>query len=307
MLKSRNLIQPEDFTVEEIDEVLSLGQRIMKNPEKYIHVCDGKLLATLFYEPSTRTRLSFESAMNRLGGRVVGFSDPKASSTSKGETLQDTMRTVSNYVDIIAMRHPVAGAAAEAVEACSVPFINAGDGGNQHPTQTLTDLLTIKTLKGNLSGHTVGLCGDLKYGRTVHSLVKAMSRYPDTKFVFIAPDELKMPDSVKEAIKGHEFVETNDLESAIPDLDILYMTRVQRERFDDIEEYERLKDTYILNKEKLTDAKEDMLILHPLPRVNEISTDVDDDKRAVYFEQAKFGMYVRIALIMKLLGIKDPE
>ena len=245
--------------------------------------------------------------MNRLGGRVVGFSDPKASSTSKGETLQDTMRTVSNYVDIIAMRHPVAGAAAEAVEACSVPFINAGDGGNQHPTQTLTDLLTIKTLKGNLSGHTVGLCGDLKYGRTVHSLVKAMSRYPDTKFVFIAPDELKMPDSVKEAIKGHEFVETNDLESAIPDLDILYMTRVQRERFDDIEEYERLKDTYILNKEKLTDAKEDMLILHPLPRVNEISTDVDDDKRAVYFEQAKFGMYVRMALIMKLLGIKDPE
>ena len=281
MLKSRNLIQPEDFTVEEIDEVLALGQRIMKNPEKYIHVCDGKLLATLFYEPSTRTRLSFESAMNRLGGRIVGFSDPKASSTAKGETLQDTMRIVS--------------------------FINAGDGGNQHPTQTLTDLLTIKTLKGNLSGHTVGLCGDLKYGRTVHSLVKAMSRYPDTKFVFIAPDELKMPDSVKEAIKGHEFVETNDLESAIPGLDILYMTRVQRERFDDIEEYERLKDTYILNKEKLTDAKEDMLILHPLPRVNEISTDVDDDKRAVYFEQAKFGMYVRMALIMKLLGIKDPE
>ncbi|WP_300282718.1 aspartate carbamoyltransferase [Peptacetobacter sp.] len=307
MLKSRNLIQPEDFTVEEIEEILALGQRIMKNPEKYIHVCDGKLLATLFYEPSTRTRLSFESAMNRLGGRIVGFSDPNASSTSKGETLQDTMRTVSNYVDIIAMRHPVAGAAAEAVEACSVPFINAGDGGNQHPTQTLTDLLTIKTLKGNLENHTIGLCGDLKYGRTVHSLVKAMSRYSNTKFVFIAPDELKMPDSVKEAIKGHDFVETNDLESAIPQLDILYMTRVQRERFDDIEEYERLKDTYILNKEKLSEAKEDMLILHPLPRVNEISTDVDDDKRAVYFEQAKFGMYVRMALIMKLLGIKDPE
>lgn len=307
MLKSRNLIQPEDFTVEEIDEILSLGQRIMENPEKYIHVCDGKLLATLFYEPSTRTRLSFESAMNRLGGRIVGFSDPNASSTSKGETLQDTMRTVSNYVDIIAMRHPVAGAAAEAVEACSVPFINAGDGGNQHPTQTLTDLLTIKTLKGNLENHTIGLCGDLKYGRTVHSLVKAMSRYSNTKFVFIAPDELKMPDSVKEAIKGHDFVETNDLESAIPNLDILYMTRVQRERFDDIEEYERLKDTYILNKEKLSDAKDDMLILHPLPRVNEISTDVDDDKRAVYFKQAKFGMYVRMALIMKLLGIKDPE
>lgn len=307
MLKSRNLIQPEDFTVEEIDEILALGQRIMENPEKYIHVCDGKLLATLFYEPSTRTRLSFESAMNRLGGRIVGFSDPNASSTSKGETLQDTMRTVSNYVDIIAMRHPVAGAASEAVKACSVPFINAGDGGNQHPTQTLTDLLTIKTLKGNLENHTIGLCGDLKYGRTVHSLVKAMSRYSNTKFVFIAPDELKMPDSVKEAIKGHDFVETNDLESAIPQLDILYMTRVQRERFDDIEEYERLKDTYILNKEKLSDAKEDMLILHPLPRVNEISTDVDDDKRAVYFEQAKFGMYVRMALIMKLLGIKDPE
>lgn len=307
MLKSRNLIQPEDFTVEEIEEILSLGQRIMKNPEKYIHVCDGKLLATLFYEPSTRTRLSFESAMNRLGGRIVGFSDPNASSTSKGETLQDTMRTVSNYVDIIAMRHPVAGAAAEAVEACNVPFINAGDGGNQHPTQTLTDLLTIKTLKGNLEDHTIGLCGDLKYGRTVHSLVKAMSRYSNTKFVFIAPDELKMPDSVKEAIKGHDFVETNDLESAIPNLDILYMTRVQRERFDDIEEYERLKDTYILNKEKLSDAKDDMLILHPLPRVNEISTDVDDDKRAVYFKQAKFGMYVRMALIMKLLGIKDPE
>ena len=307
MLKSRNLIRPADFTVEEIYEILELGQRIMKNPEKFIHVCDGKLMATLFFEPSTRTRLSFESAMNRLGGRIVGFSDPGASSTTKGETLQDTIKIVSNYVDIIAMRHPVAGAADEAIKTASVPLINAGDGGNQHPTQTLTDLLTILSLKGTLEGHKIGLCGDLKYGRTVHSLVKAMSRYTGTEFVFIAPEELKMPDSVKESIKGHEFSETTDLESSIADLDILYMTRVQRERFDDIEEYERLKDTYVLDREKMKNAKEDMIVLHPLPRVNEISTDVDDDKRAVYFEQAKFGMYVRMALIMKLLGIEEPK
>lgn len=307
MLKSRSLIRPEDFTVEEIDEVLELANRIIENPEKFIHVCDGKLMATLFFEPSTRTRLSFESAMNRLGGRVVGFSDPGASSTTKGETLQDTIKTVSNYVDIIAMRHPVAGAAKEAVEVCPRPFINAGDGGNQHPTQTLTDLLTIKSLRGTLEGHTIGLCGDLKYGRTVHSLTKAMSRYKGTKFVFIAPEELKMPDYVKEAIAGHDFVETTDLESSIPDLDILYMTRVQRERFDDIEQYERLKDTYILNAEKMKSAKENMLVLHPLPRVNEISTDVDSDERAVYFKQAGYGMYVRMALIMKLLGIEEPK
>ena len=303
MLKSRNLIQPEDFSVREIDEILNLAEDIMKNPSAYSRVCEGKLMATLFYEPSTRTRLSFEAAMKRLGGEIIGFSEPNSSSVAKGESLADTMRVVSGYVDLIVMRHPVAGAAAEAIKYTSVPFINAGDGGNQHPTQTLTDLLTIKSLKGTLNNHTIGLCGDLKHGRTVHSLVKAMTRYEDNRFVFISPEELKMPVYIKDKIKSYSYYETTQLEQSLRNLDLLYMTRIQRERFTDAEEYERLKDTYILDKEKMEHAKEDMLVLHPLPRVNEISTDVDDDERAVYFKQATYGMYVRMALIIKLLGI----
>ncbi|CEN92120.1 Aspartate carbamoyltransferase (Aspartate transcarbamylase) (ATCase) [[Clostridium] sordellii] len=306
-LKGRNLIQPEDFSINEIDEILSLSQNIIDNPSKYSSVCEGNLLATLFYEPSTRTRFSFEAAMNRLGGRVIGFSEPKSSSTAKGETLEDTMETVSCYADAIVMRHPRAGSALEASRFARVPFINAGDGGNQHPTQTLTDILTIKSLKGRLENHTIGLCGDLKNGRTVHSLVKAMSRYKDTKFVFIAPEELKMPDYIKEAIKGHDYIETNNLDEVIGELDVLYMTRVQQERFENKDEYERLKDYYILTAEKMKKAKSDMLVMHPLPRVNEIDTEVDKDKRAVYFDQAKFGMYVRMALIMKLLGVDANE
>ena len=303
MLKSRNLIQPEDFSVREIDEILNLAEDIMKNPSAYSRVCEGKLMATLFYEPSTRTRLSFEAAMKRLGGEIIGFSEPNSSSVAKGESLADTMRVVSGYVDIIVMRHPVAGAAAEAIKYASVPFINAGDGGNQHPTQTLTDLLTIKSLKGTLNNHTIGLCGDLKHGRTVPSLVKAMTRYEDNRFVFISPEELEMPVYIKDKIKSYSYYETTQLEQSLRSLDLLYMTRIQRERFTDAEEYERLKDTYILDKEKMEHAKEDMLVLHPLPRVNEISTDVDDDERAVYFKQATYGMYVRMALIIKLLGI----
>ncbi|MCQ4698481.1 aspartate carbamoyltransferase [Paeniclostridium sordellii] len=306
-LKGRNLIQPEDFSINEIDEILSLSQNIIDNPSKYSSVCEGNLLATLFYEPSTRTRFSFEAAMNRLGGRVIGFSEPKSSSTAKGETLEDTMETVSCYADAIVMRHPRAGSALEASRFARVPFINAGDGGNQHPTQTLTDILTIKSLKGKLENHTIGLCGDLKNGRTVHSLVKAMSRYKDTKFVFIAPEELKMPEYIKEAIKGHDYIETNNLDEVIGELDVLYMTRVQQERFENKDEYERLKDYYILTAEKMKKAKSDMLVMHPLPRVNEIDTEVDKDKRAVYFDQAKFGMYVRMALIMKLLGVDANE
>lgn len=303
MLKSRNLIQPEDFSVREIDEILNLAEDIMKNPSAYSRVCEGKLMATLFYEPSTRTRLSFEAAMKRLGGEIIGFSEPNSSSVAKGESLADTMRVVSGYVDLIVMRHPVAGAAAEAIKYTSVPFINAGDGGNQHPTQTLTDLLTIKSIKGTLNNHTIGLCGDLKHGRTVHSLVKAMTRYEDNRFVFISPEELEMPVYIKDKIKSYSYYETTQLEQSLRNLDLLYMTRIQRERFTDAEEYERLKDTYILDKEKMEHAKEDMLVLHPLPRVNEISTDVDDDERAVYFKQATYGMYVRMALIIKLLGI----
>ena len=303
MLKSRNLIQPEDFSVREIDEILNLAEEIMKNPSAYSRVCEGKLMATLFYEPSTRTRLSFEAAMKRLGGEIIGFSEPNSSSVSKGESLADTMRVVSGYVDVIVMRHPIAGAAEEAINYTSVPFINAGDGGNQHPTQTLTDLLTIKSLKGSLNNHTIGLCGDLKYGRTVHSLVKAMIRYENNKFVFISPEELKMPNYIKEKIKSYSYYETTKLDESLNKLDLLYMTRVQQERFADKEEYERLKDTYILDKEKMEHANKKMLVMHPLPRVNEISTDIDSDKRAVYFKQATYGMYVRMALIMKLLGV----
>ena len=303
MLKSRNLIQPEDFSVREIDEILNLAEEIMKNPSAYSRVCEGKLMATLFYEPSTRTRLSFEAAMKRLGGEIIGFSEPNSSSVSKGESLADTMRVVSGYVDVLVMRHPIAGAAEEAINYTSVPFINAGDGGNQHPTQTLTDLLTIKSLKGTLNNHTIGLCGDLKYGRTVHSLVKAMIRYENNKFVFISPEELKMPNYIKEKIKSYSYYETTKLDESLNKLDLLYMTRVQQERFADKEEYERLKDTYILDKEKMEHANKKMLVMHPLPRVNEISTDIDSDKRAVYFKQATYGMYVRMALIMKLLGV----
>ena len=255
MLKSRNLVQPEDFSIKEIDEILDLAQQIMANPDKYSEVCKGKLLATLFYEPSTRTRLSFESAMKRLGGNVVGFSEPGSSSVSKGESLADTIRTVSGYVDIIAMRHPIAGSASEAIKYAEVPFINAGDGGNQHPTQTLTDLLTIKTLTGRLDNHVIGLCGDLKYGRTVHSLVRAMNRYNDSKFVFIAPEQLRMPGYVKQHLKNHVYYETASLDDAIPSLDLLYMTRIQKERFFNKEEYLRLKDSYILDNEKITKAK----------------------------------------------------
>lgn len=303
MLKSRNLIQPEDFSVREIDEILNLAEEIMKNPSAYSRVCEGKLMATLFYEPSTRTRLSFEAAMKRLGGEIIGFSEPNSSSVSKGESLADTMRVVSGYVDVIVMRHPIAGAAEEAINYTSVPFINAGDVGNQHPTQTLTDLLTIKSLKGTLNNHTIGLCGDLKYGRTVHSLVKAMIRYENNKFVFISPEELKMPNYIKEKIKSYSYYETTKLDESLNKLDLLYMTRVQQERFADKEEYERLKDTYILDKEKMEHANKKMLVMHPLPRANEISTDIDSDKRAVYFKQATYGMYVRMALIMKLLGV----
>ena len=307
MLKSRNLVQPEDFSIKEIDEILDLAQQIMANPSKYSEVCKGKLLATLFYEPSTRTRLSFESAMKRLGGNVVGFSEPGSSSVSKGESLADTIRTVSGYVDIIAMRHPIAGSASEAIKYAEVPFINAGDGGNQHPTQTLTDLLTIKTLTGRLDNHVIGLCGDLKFGRTVHSLITAMARYKNIKFVLISPEELKLPEYVKEDIldkNNIQYIETNDIEEYLGDLDILYMTRVQKERFFNEEDYLRLKDYYILNKEKLEKAKKDLCILHPLPRVNEISVEVDDDPRACYFKQARYGKYIRMALILKLLDIK---
>ncbi len=305
LLKGRSLIQPEDFSVEETGQILSLAQDIIDNPIKYSRVCEGRILSTLFYEPSTRTRLSFESAMHRLGGSVVGFSEPNSSSVSKGESLGDTIRTVASYVDVIAMRHPVAGSAQEAASFSDIPFINAGDGGNQHPTQTLTDLLTIQSLKGTLENHTIGLCGDLKNGRTVHSLVKAMSRYKGVKFIFISPDQLRMPEYIKEMLvdRGHDYIETNNIDEVINELDVLYMTRVQRERFEDLNEYEQLKDYYIINKNKIENAKDDMLIMHPLPRVNEIDTDVDNDKRAVYFKQAKYGMFVRMALIMKVLGI----
>lgn len=309
MLKGRNLVQPEDFSIKEIDEILSLSQNIINNSKKYSRVCEGKILATLFYEPSTRTRLSFETAMNRLGGSVVGFSEPNSSSVSKGESLGDTIRTISCYVDIIAMRHPKEGLANEAIKYTQVPFINAGDGKNQHPTQTLTDLLTIKSLKGSLENHTIGICGDLKNGRTVHSLVKAMSRYKGTKFIFISPKELNMPEYIKDEIQknGHAYYETTNLEEVMGGLDILYMTRVQGERFESQKEYEKLKNYYILNKTKMQIANKDMIVMHPLPRVNEIDVDVDSDDRAVYFKQVRFGMFVRMALIMKLLGIVDIE
>lgn len=308
MLTGRNLIDPMDFTLEELEELFNLADKIIENPKKYSKVCEGKLLATLFYEPSTRTRLSFEAAMLRLGGKVLGFSDSNSSSVSKGESLGDTIKTVGCYADIIAMRHPKEGAARVATMNSDIPVINAGDGGHQHPTQTLADLLTIRNVKGKFSNHVIGLCGDLKFGRTVHSLVKALSRYENNKFILISPNELKIPDYIKEEIlkkKNIEFVEVERLEEVIEELDILYMTRVQKERFFNEEDYIRLKDSYILDTEKMKMAKDDMIVLHPLPRVNEISYEIDSDPRAYYFKQAKFGMFVRMALISKLLGVCD--
>lgn len=298
----KHLIEPLDFTIEELENLFGLADNIISDPTKYQDICKGKLLASLFFEPSTRTRLSFESAMLRLGGGVVGFADAKVSSTAKGESLQDTLRTVESYCDIAAMRHPKEGAALLASKAMTtMPIINAGDGGHFHPTQTLTDLLTIRHYKEHFDNLVVGLCGDLKFGRTIHSLVRALNRYENVTFVFISPEELKMPDQFKYGLKKGCYRETDDLVSAIPQLDILYMSRVQKERFVSEDEYERLKDVYILTPEKLENAKEDMIVMHPLPRVNEISYEVDKDERAVYFEQTKFGMYVRMALIMYLL------
>jgi len=306
MLKGRHLIDPMDFTILELEEIFDYADEIIKNPEKFSHKCDGKILATLFYEPSTRTRLSFEAAMLRLGGQVLGFSEANSSSASKGESVADTIRTVECYADIAAMRHPKEGAPKVASMNSKMPVINAGDGGHQHPTQTLTDLLTIRNIKGTLSNLTIGICGDLKFGRTVHSLIKAMSRYENIKFILISPNELKIPTYIKTEVLGKnnmEFREVEKLEEVISDLDILYMTRVQKERFFNEEDYIRLKDSYILDKEKMKKAKKDMIILHPLPRVNEISVEIDNDPRACYFRQAKYGMYARMALIAKLLGV----
>ena len=302
----RHLMSPLDLSVEELAKVLDLANDIEKNPEKYAHKCDGKILATLFYEPSTRTRLSFESAMMRLGGKVQGFSSANSSSAAKGESVADTVRTVSCYADICAMRHPKEGAPLVASMASRIPVINAGDGGHQHPTQTLTDLLTIRSLKGRLDHITIGLCGDLKFGRTVHSLIEALVRYEGVKFVLISPEELKIPDYIREDVlraSGHEFVEVERLEDAMPSLDLLYMTRVQKERFFNEEDYVRMKDFYILDKAKMELARPDMLVLHPLPRVNEISVEVDADPRAAYFKQVQYGVYVRMALMLSLLGM----
>ena len=301
----RHLMNPLDFSVEELNNLFDLANDIEKDPAKYAHACEGKKLATCFYEPSTRTRLSFEAAMLNLGGKVLGFSDAGSSSASKGESVSDTIRIISCYADICAMRHPKEGAPMVAASHSGIPVINAGDGGHQHPTQTLTDLLTIRSLKGRLNNFTIGLCGDLKFGRTVHSLINALIRYPDIRFVFISPPELKVPDYITDMLteKGIAFEEVIRLEDSMPQLDLLYMTRVQKERFFNEEDYVRLKDFYILNKEKLEAAKPDMLILHPLPRVNEISVEVDEDPRAVYFKQAQYGVYVRMALILTLLGI----
>lgn len=302
----RHLMSPLDFSVEELDKLLTLANDIEKNPEKYAHVCDGKKLATLFYEPSTRTRLSFEAAMMNLGGKVLGFSSADSSSAAKGESVADTIRVTSCYADICAMRHPKEGAPLVASMASSIPVINAGDGGHQHPTQTLTDLLTIRSLKGRLDNLTIGLCGDLKFGRTVHSLIEALVRYNNVKFVLISPEELRVPSYIREDVltkHNIEFEEVERLEDALPKLDILYMTRVQKERFFNEEDYIRMKDFYILDKGKMELAPKDMLVLHPLPRVNEISVEVDDDPRAVYFKQVQYGVYIRMALILTLLDI----
>ena len=301
----RHVMSPLDFTTDELEQLFDLAADIEKNPQKYAHKCDGKKLATCFYEPSTRTRLSFESAMINLGGQVIGFSDAGSSSASKGESVSDTIRVISCFADICAMRHPKEGAPMVAAAHSRIPVINAGDGGHQHPTQTLTDLLTIRSLKGRLDHFTIGLCGDLKFGRTVHSLIRALVRYEDIHFVFISPEELRVPDYITDMLKemGISYEENTSLEDTIADLDLLYMTRVQKERFFNEEDYVRLKDFYILNKQKMELAKPDMLVLHPLPRVNEISVEVDDDPRAVYFKQVQYGVYVRMALILTLLDI----
>ena len=307
MLKGRSLLEPMDFSLEELDGIFDLADRIIADPQKYAHACDGKLLATLFYEPSTRTRFSFEAAMLRLGGQVIGFSEPNSSSVAKGESIADTIRTISCYADVAVMRHPKEGAPRVAANSTDMPVINAGDGGHQHPTQTLTDLLTIRRTLDTFENITVGCCGDLKFGRTVHSLIKALSRYKNVKFVLISPEELTIPDYVRKEVlikNNIEFKEVRTMQEALGEVDVLYMTRVQRERFFNEDDYIRLKDTYILDKEKMELAKKDMIVLHPLPRVNEIATEVDSDPRAKYFEQAKNGMFVRMALIMSLLGIE---
>lgn len=304
----RHLMSPLDFSVEELDKLLDLANDIEAHPEKYAHKCDGKKLATCFYEPSTRTRLSFEAAMLNLGGSVLGFHSADSSSASKGESVSDTIRVISCYADICAMRHPKEGAPLVASEKSRIPVINAGDGGHQHPTQTLADLLTIRSIKGRLNNITIGFCGDLKFGRTVHSLINALIRYDNVKIVLISPEELKVPDYVRDDVlraNDIEFKEVEKLEDAMGELDVLYMTRVQKERFFNEEDYVRLKDFYILTKEKMELAKDDMIVLHPLPRVNEISVDVDDDPRACYFRQAQYAVYVRMALILTLLGLAE--
>ena len=302
----RHLMSPLDFTTEELDALFDLAAEIEKDPERFAHVCDGRILATAFYEPSTRTRLSFEAAMLRLGGKVIGFSDAGSSSAAKGESVSDTIKVISQYADICAMRHPKEGAAYVAASKSEIPVINAGDGGHQHPTQTLADLMTIRSMHGKLGGFKIGLCGDLKFGRTVHSLINALVRYEGISFVFISPPELKVPDYITEMLNDMNipYTEVIKLEDVIADLDMLYMTRVQKERFFNEEDYVRLKDFYILTKEKMNLAGKDMLVLHPLPRVNEISVEVDEDPRACYFKQVKYGMYVRMALIMTLLGLE---
>ena len=303
----RHLMSPLDFSVEELEQLMNLANDIERNPKKYAHACDGKILATLFYEPSTRTRLSFESAMIRLRGKCLGFASADNSSAAKGESVSDTIRIVSCYADICAMRHPKEGAPLVASLVSGIPVINAGDGGHQHPTQTLTDLLTIHSMKGRLNNMTIGLCGDLKFGRTVHSLISALVRYEGIRFVLISPDELRVPDYIRnDVLKANhvEFEEVTKLEDALPNLDLLYMTRVQKERFFNEEDYVRMKDFYILDKSKMDLAKPDMLVLHPLPRVNEISVEVDNDPRAAYFKQAQYGVYARMALILTLLGIE---
>lgn len=305
-LKGRHLIDPGDFSLLELESIFRLAEKIIENKDEYSQICKEKILGTLFYEPSTRTRLSFETAMLRMGGKVLGFSDANVSSAAKGENIADTIRVLSAYADVVVIRHPKEGAPRLASKYSNIPVINGGDGGHQHPTQTLTDLLTIKRLKGSISGNTVGFCGDLKFGRTVHSLIKTLSRYPDNKFILVSPEELRLPDHLRHMLKNVaqvEIVETEDLETVIGSLDILYMTRIQKERFFNEADYVRLKDSYILTRNKLSEAKEDMLVMHPLPRVNEISYDVDEDDRAAYFKQAEFGVYARMALIAAQLGV----
>lgn len=305
----RHLLNPLDFSVGEIEQLLDLASDIEKNPDRYAHVCDGKKIATLFYEPSTRTRLSFEAAMLNLGGSVLGFASADSSSAAKGESVSDTIRVISCFADICAMRHPKEGAPMVASTKSSIPVINAGDGGHQHPTQTLTDLMTIRSLKGRIDNLTVGFCGDLKFGRTVHSLINALVRYTGIRFVLISPPELRVPEYIREDVleSNHiEYREVENLDDAMPDLDILYMTRVQKERFFNEEDYIRMKDCYILDKKKMALAKEDMFVLHPLPRVNEIAVEVDEDPRAAYFKQVQYGVYVRMALIMTLLEVEKP-